>query len=92
MREKASKLRAYYLKICEDEQKSVKRNQDLLKDLQRIDSQFQAMESKLERLANLKVNSVFVLYSRKIGFATVSVTTLWPRRPKTLQHLNHIVW
>jgi hypothetical protein len=55
VREKAGKLKAYYEKICEDEARSLKRNQQILKDLQRIDTQFQQMDAKLERLSHLKV-------------------------------------
>ena len=56
---KAIKLKAYYTKLCDDETKSMKRNQQLLTDLQRVDTQFQQLEIKLERLTNLKVfNSV----------------------------------
>ncbi len=52
---KAIKLKAYYTKLCDDETKSARRNQKILADLQRIDNQFQLLEGKLERLANLKV-------------------------------------
>lgn len=54
LKTKASKLKAYYNKLCEDEAKSLKRNQNLLADLQRIDTQFQHLEVKLDRLSNLK--------------------------------------
>jgi hypothetical protein len=53
---KAAKLKAYYTKLCEDEAKSTKRNQHLLNELKRVDAQFQQLESKLQRLTNLKVN------------------------------------
>ena len=52
---KAVKLKAYYQKLCDEEEKSMKRNQQLLVDMQRIDSQFLQLDSKLERLTNLKV-------------------------------------
>jgi hypothetical protein len=54
---KAVKLKAYYTKLCEDEAKSMKRNQHLLNELKRVDSQFQQLESKLQRLTNLKVTN-----------------------------------
>ena len=37
----------------------MKRNQQLLTDLQRVDTQFQQLEIKLERLTNLKVFNNF---------------------------------
>ncbi len=55
LRTKAFKLKAYYTKLCQDEEKSFKRNQSILNDIQRVDSQFQQFESKLERLSGLKV-------------------------------------
>lgn len=51
---KALKLRAYYTKLCEDESNAITRNQNYLTNLQRIDSQFGQLETKLERLTNLK--------------------------------------
>ncbi|CAF0725517.1 unnamed protein product [Brachionus calyciflorus] len=51
---KAIKLKAYYQKLCNEEEKSLKRNQQLLQDLQNLDSQFTQLDSKLERLNNLK--------------------------------------
>lgn len=62
---KAAKLKAYYTKLCEDEAKSMKRNQHLLNELKRVDSQFQQLESKLQRLTNLKVK-IDVLFLEKI--------------------------
>lgn len=53
---KAQKLKVYYEKLCEDESKSQRRNQQLLSDLKRIDSNFQELETKLERLTHVKVS------------------------------------
>jgi hypothetical protein len=61
-------LKAYYTKLCEDEGKSMKRNQQLLADLQRIDSQFNQLEVKLERLSSLKVNKNNLLIDLLICF------------------------
>jgi len=55
-KKKAIKLKAYYEKLCDDESKSIERNQIYLNEIQRIDSQFSQLDAKLERLTNLKVN------------------------------------
>jgi hypothetical protein len=39
----------------------MKRNQQLLTDLQRVDTQFQQLEIKLERLTNLKVFNILAI-------------------------------
>jgi hypothetical protein len=65
---KAIKLKAYYTKLCDNETKSMKRNQQLLTDLQRVDTQFQQLEIKLERLTNLKVFNSFSIKIFKIFF------------------------
>lgn len=52
---RATKLKTYYQKLCDDEEKSLKRNKQLLNNLHRMETQFFQLESKLERLANLKV-------------------------------------
>ena len=56
---KANKLKVYFTKLCDQEAKSLKRNQQILADLQRIDSQFQQFEVKLERLNNVKVTKKY---------------------------------
>lgn len=65
---KAIKLKAYYTKLCDNETKSMKRNQQLLTDLQRVDTQFQQLEIKLERLTNLKVFNSFSIKIFKMLF------------------------
>jgi hypothetical protein len=51
----ALKLKEYYDKLCQNEEYSLKRNQHLLSEFQRIDTHFATLENKLERLNNLKV-------------------------------------
>ncbi|RNA30916.1 centrosomal kizuna-like [Brachionus plicatilis] len=51
---RAIKIKTYYQKLCDDEEKSLKRNRQLLNNLHRMDTQFLQLESKLERLTNLK--------------------------------------
>ncbi len=65
---KAIKLKAYYTKLCDDETKSMKRNQQLLTDLQRVDTQFQQLEIKLERLTNLKVFNILAIRTELFRF------------------------
>lgn len=52
---RAIKLKTYYQKLCDDEEISLKRNRQLLNNLHRMETQFFQLESKLERLTNLKV-------------------------------------
>ncbi len=62
LKSQAIKLKAYYAKLCADESRSMTRNQNLLNDLQRIDSQLNQFESKLERLNNFRVTKVFLIF------------------------------
>ena len=54
-RNKAIKLKTYYTNLCDSEEKSMKRNQYLLSELQRVDTHFHQLEVKLDRLDSLKV-------------------------------------
>ena len=54
-RAKAAKLQSYYKKLCDEEKLSNMRNQQILSDLARIDSHFQKLETKLQRLSSIKV-------------------------------------
>lgn len=46
----------------------MKRNQQLLTDLQRVDTQFQQLEIKLERLSNLKVFNILAIRTELFRF------------------------
>jgi len=46
----------------------MKRNQQLLTDLQRVDTQFQQLEIKLERLTNLKVFNILAIRTELFRF------------------------
>jgi hypothetical protein len=48
----------------------MKRNQQLLADLQRIDSQFNQLEVKLERLSTLKVLNLLNLFTNIFMFGS----------------------
>ncbi len=61
VRHRVLKLKNYYTNLCENEEKSLKRNQYLLSELQRVDSHFNQLEVKLDRLNNLKVYTFFEL-------------------------------
>lgn len=52
---KARKLKAFYDKLCSDELASNERNQRILNEIKHLDSQFQLMDKKLERLGHVKV-------------------------------------
>ncbi|XP_078591639.1 uncharacterized protein LOC144870854 isoform X2 [Branchiostoma floridae x Branchiostoma japonicum] len=51
---RASKLQAYWTKLCEDEQKSRVRNEQLLKDFNRVESHVSTLSAKTDRLRELK--------------------------------------
>ncbi|XP_019640971.1 PREDICTED: centrosomal protein kizuna-like isoform X2 [Branchiostoma belcheri] len=51
---RASKLQAYWTKLCEDEQKSRVRNEQLLKDFNRVESHVSMLSARTDRLRELK--------------------------------------
>ncbi|XP_071961981.1 uncharacterized protein [Antedon mediterranea] len=51
---KAAKLQSYWQKICDDERKSRARNEQLLKDFQRVQTHMDALTARTERLRMLK--------------------------------------
>jgi hypothetical protein len=56
----------------------MKRNQQLLADLQRIDSQFNQLEVKLERLSNLKVLNLLYLFTIILMFdSSLNCDLIW---------------
>lgn len=65
---KAQKLKIYFGKLCDEEAKSAKRNQQLLNDIQRVDIEFQKLEKKLDRLNSLKVNIQLILNEQLLNY------------------------
>ncbi len=57
---KAVRLQAYWKKICEDEKRSQWRNEQLIKDFDRVEAQMAALSARSERLRTMKVS--FCLY------------------------------
>jgi len=96
---KAIKLKTYYTKLCDDETKSMKRNQQLLTDLQRVDTQFQQLEIKLDRLTNLKVFIfrkrksmkilIFIKNRKNVKFIYVQLIPNGRMKTALLYHLHH---
>jgi hypothetical protein len=54
------KLQGYWKKICEDERKSRWRNEKLLHDFQRVESNMEEMHEKTEKLRLIKVTLVLI--------------------------------
>lgn len=57
-----SQLQNYWQKICEDEKRSQRRNEQLLRDLNRIDEHAARLAERTESLRNLKVGSVMSVF------------------------------
>ena len=52
---KALRLQSYWKKICEDEKKSQWRNEQLLRDFERVESHMDDLQSRSEKLKTMKV-------------------------------------
>ena len=63
---KAVRLQNYWKKICEDEKRSQWRNEQLLRDVERVENHMASLTEKTEKLKLMKVTyqcSKFVIYS-----------------------------
>ena len=54
---KATKLHAYWQKVCSDEKRAQQRNAMLVREFERIDSHLAAMSARTQRLDFLKVRN-----------------------------------
>ena len=52
---KAAQLQNYWKKICENEKKSNWRNEQMVKDFERVESQMASLSARTERLRTMKV-------------------------------------
>ena len=53
---KATRLNAYWKKICEDERRAKQRNEMMMREFERIDAHMAEMNARTQRLAMVKVS------------------------------------
>ena len=54
---KAVRLQSYWKKVCEDEKRSQRRNEQLLRDVERLETHAAEMHERTEKLRGLKVTT-----------------------------------
>ena len=70
------KLQSYWKKVCEDEKRSKQRNAQLLRDLDRMETNMANLEARREKLRQLKV--LHVQYKSEIvGCLKTSLVILY---------------
>lgn len=52
---RATRLQSHWRKICEDQRRSQQRNEQIIREFERIDTHLSSMSSRTERLRLLKV-------------------------------------
>ena len=60
---KASRLQAYWKKICDDEKRAKQRNEMLIREFERIDAHMAEMNARTQRLALMKVFTSIIFFS-----------------------------
>ena len=57
---KATRLNAYWRKICEDERRAKQRNEMMMREFERIDAHMAEMNARTQRLALVKVKRMVI--------------------------------
>ena len=62
------RLQSYWNKVCEDEKRSQWRNEQLLKDFERVEMHMADLHSRTEKLRDMKVSTLPSYYISKCFF------------------------
>ena len=61
------KLQSYWKKICDDEKRSKQRNAQLLRDLDRLETNMANLEARREKLRQLKVSFLYTGHTKYVS-------------------------